>query len=258
MIYNPNRLNSKSNLNIKLPTTSNADETTTTTVADPTLVAPVFLTDTATAQTVRDGAAATLECSANGMPRPLITWLRNGRDIDVSDLDSRFRLIGTGSLHIALVDESDAGQYQCRASNAADAVDAQATLEVQVAPRVLDQPTDRSAQVKEELELVCSVRGRPTPVVQWLKNGDVIRPNDYMQVVNGHNLRILGLIESDAGMFQCVGTNAAGSVQAAARLQIAVPGKRIGGAESVEKFFLRFSWNASRFRVLSFRVWLFR
>lgn len=38
-----------------------------------------------------------------------------------------------------------------------------------------------------------------------------------------HNLRILGLIETDAGMFQCIGTNPAGSIQSAARLEIAMP-----------------------------------
>jgi hypothetical protein len=45
-----------------------------------------------------------------------------------------------------------------------------------------------------------------------------------MQIVGGHNLRILGLINSDAGMFQCIGTNPAGSVQASARLQIVESG----------------------------------
>lgn len=40
-----------------------------------------------------------------------------------------------------------------------------------------------------------------------------------------HNLRILGLIESDAGMFQCIGSNPAGSIQAAARLEIVTPSK---------------------------------
>lgn len=43
-------------------------------------------------------------------------------------------------------------------------------------------------------------------------------------VFSRHNLRILGLINSDAGMFQCVGSNPAGSVQAAARLRINEPG----------------------------------
>ena len=40
-----------------------------------------------------------------------------------------------------------------------------------------------------------------------------------------HNLKILGLLQSDAGMFQCVGSNPAGSVQASAQLKIDQPGE---------------------------------
>lgn len=35
-----------------------------------------------------------------------------------------------------------------------------------------------------------------------------------------HNLKILGLLSSDSGMFQCVGMNNAGSVQASAFLEV--------------------------------------
>lgn len=187
---------------------------------------PSFLSESSS-QVVRDGEAVTLECVAIGVPKPLIRWLRNGEDIDFSDLDSRFRIVGVGSLHIGIVDESDSGNYQCRASNSVDSVDSQSMLEVQVAPKFQDAPQNRRSSEKEEIEMVCSIRGKPTPVIQWLKNGDVIRPNDYMQIVNGHNLRIVGLINSDAGMFQCMGSNPAGSVQAAARLQIIEDGKCI-------------------------------
>lgn len=46
-----------------------------------------------------------------------------------------------------------------------------------------------------------------------------------MNLFCSHNLRILGLLNSDAGMFQCVGTNPAGSIQASARLKIIEQGK---------------------------------
>lgn len=47
-----------------------------------------------------------------------------------------------------------------------------------------------------------------------------------------HNLKILGLISSDAGMFQCIGSNPAGTIQHSARLQII---QEISGL-----FFIRF------------------
>ena len=42
-----------------------------------------------------------------------------------------------------------------------------------------------------------------------------------VQLVNGHNLKILGLVPGDAGMYQCFGDNVAGSVQTSTRLVLA-------------------------------------
>lgn len=146
---------------------------------------PTFLTESES-KTVNEGSTVTLDCVANGNPRPQIKWLRNGEDIDINDLDSRFRIVGTGSLQIASINESDAGNFQCRASNSMDSADMEISLMVQVPPKFLKIPTDRIAHEKDELEMVCSIRGKPTPIIQWLKNGDVITPNDYMQIVNGY------------------------------------------------------------------------
>ncbi|XP_035794752.1 netrin receptor DCC-like isoform X1 [Anopheles albimanus] len=206
------RLSSKSNLNIK------------STAGQPQSFAPPAFVIVPQPQTVREGDTVILDCAANGNPKPTIRWLRNGEDIDMNDLDSRFRIMGTGSLQINSIQDTDAGDYQCRASNTEDSLDASATVQVQVPPKFILSPDDKAAYEKEELELACAIHGKPTPIIQWLKNGDLITPNEYMQIVGGHNLKIFGLIGSDAGMFQCIGTNPAGSVQAAARLEIIEPG----------------------------------
>lgn len=102
-----------------------------------------------------------------------------------SDLDSRFRLIGTGSLQISSVQDGDSGDYQCRASNSVDSLDATATINVQLPPKFIVAPYDLKASEKDELELPCEIIGKPKPTVQWLKNGEVIKPNDYMKFTNG-------------------------------------------------------------------------
>jgi hypothetical protein len=43
-------------------------------------------------------------------------------------------------------------------------------------------------------------------------------------MVHGTSLRILGLVSSDSGVYQCIGRNAAGSVQAAAQLRVHTKG----------------------------------
>nr|XP_040221413.2 neogenin isoform X2 [Anopheles coluzzii] len=236
------RLSSKSNLNIK------------STAGQPQSFAPPAFVIVPQPQTVREGDTVILDCAANGNPKPTIRWLRNGEDIDMNDLDSRFRIMGTGSLQINSIQDTDAGDYQCRASNTEDSLDASATVQVQVPPKFILSPDDKVAYEKEELELTCSIHGKPTPIIQWLKNGDLITPSEYMQIVGGHNLKIFGLIGSDAGMFQCIGTNPAGSVQAAARLEIIEPdgsGKfaaplpgppRTLQAQIVQSRFITLSW----------------
>ncbi|XP_037714460.1 neogenin isoform X1 [Drosophila subpulchrella] len=210
------RLSSKTNLNIKKPNELGAENA----------VAPSFLVGPSP-KTVREGETVTLDCVANGVPKPQIKWLRNGMDLDLNDLDSRFSIIGTGSLQISSAEDIDSGNYQCRASNTVDSLDAQATVQVQEPPKFIKAPKDTTAHEKDEPELKCDIWGKPKPIIRWLKNGDVITPNDYMQLVDGHNLKILGLLNSDAGMFQCVGTNAAGSVHAAARLRVVPQGVKI-------------------------------
>ncbi|KRJ99437.1 neogenin isoform X3 [Drosophila yakuba] len=207
------RLSSKTNLNIKKPSDPGAENS----------VAPSFLVGPSP-KTVREGDTVTLDCVANGVPKPQIKWLRNGMDLDFNDLDSRFSIVGTGSLQISSAEDIDSGNYQCRASNTVDSLDAQATVQVQEPPKFIKAPKDTTAHEKDEPELKCDIWGKPKPVIRWLKNGDLITPNDYMQLVDGHNLKILGLLNSDAGMFQCVGTNAAGSVHAAARLRVVPQG----------------------------------
>lgn len=172
LFFLSNRHSSKTNLNIKAGGEPQQFQ------------APTFLTEPMS-KTANEGETVTLDCVANGNPKPQIKWLRNGEDIEINESNPKFRIIGTGSLQIVSVAETDAGNYQCRASNSMESADIEISLLVQVPPKFIQSPTDRIAYEKDELEMVCAIRGKPTPIVQWLKNGDVITPNDYMQIVNG-------------------------------------------------------------------------
>ncbi|XP_078035678.1 neogenin protein frazzled isoform X2 [Augochlora pura] len=176
-------------------------------------------------QVVVEGSTVTLECAANGYPKPSILWLKDGTAIDLASLDSRYRKVAASSLVINNAQEIDDGSYQCRAENEVDTLDAVADLIVQVPPRFLKKPEDKVASENQDLEFECEIYGKPEPKISWLKNGERITFNAYWQIINGSNLRINGLLEIDAGIFQCIGTNSAGSVQAAARLTISQPKK---------------------------------
>ncbi|KAG1650913.1 Neogenin [Nymphon striatum] len=174
---------------------------------------------------IAEGETVTLECAANGNPKPSITWLKDGTTIDFLNLDSNYHRIGVGSLQIENIQESDEGTYMCRAENHEDSSDASADIIVQVPPRIVRRPTNQIAQAKEDVEFECEIYGKPEPTVQWLKNGDLVLSTEYFQIVNGDNLKILGSVRTDAGIYQCVGTNPAGNVQASAQLVIVDPGE---------------------------------
>lgn len=186
---------------------------------------PSFIT-TPHSQVAIEGQTIYLDCAANGNPNPIITWLKDGRSIDMADLDSRFSIVpSTSTLSISNIKEEDAGTYQCRAENRGDSSDAPADIQVQVPPRFLTKPMDKVEVIKKDVELECSVYGKPEPTIQWYKNGEMITLNEYYQLADVSNLKIMGLMTDDTGLFQCVASNPAGNVQASAFLKVVESGK---------------------------------
>lgn len=67
---NFSRTSSKTNLNIKSPS------------GNPENFAPPNFAIRPLSQTVREGERVILDCASNGNPKPKVTWLRNGVEID--------------------------------------------------------------------------------------------------------------------------------------------------------------------------------
>jgi len=67
-----------------------------------------------------------------------------------------------------------------------------------------------------------------SPTVMWFKNGDAVLTSDYFLVQDsGQRLRILGVLASDAGLYQCIVSNEAGTVNSAAMLTVLQPGSLV-------------------------------
>jgi neogenin len=143
---------------------------------------PSFLAKPASIVKTASMTSVTLDCAASGVPKPTITWLKEGSTIDLEKSGSRFSLLGTGSLKIDKVQEKDSGTFFCRAENAEDSIDASVTLEVQVPPRFLQTPKTVEAREKDDVEFDCTVSGKPAPKIKWFKNGDEIIESEYFQV----------------------------------------------------------------------------
>ncbi|KAG8556200.1 hypothetical protein GDO81_017963 [Engystomops pustulosus] len=152
----------------------------------------------------------TLTCEASGIPPPKITWYKDGYPITS---DPTYQVMSGGMilrfLHTAL---SDAGRYQCVASNTAGEKSRNFLLSVLVSPRFTGN-TLEDVKVKENsnVTLSCEVTGNPEPLITWLKDGQPLPLESYHIMSNeGQILQINGATVSDAGTYVCIASNSAG------------------------------------------------
>lgn len=93
-------------------------------------------------------------------------------------------------------------------------------LYISVPPKFVQQPSNRIAHKHSDIVFQCDIIGSPPPDVIWMKDGRVQQPSDYFQILDKKHLRILGLMESDAGMYQCFGNNTIGNIQGSVQLMV--------------------------------------
>ncbi|KFO77977.1 Netrin receptor DCC, partial [Cuculus canorus] len=135
----------------------------------------------------------------------------------------KYSLLAGSNLLISNVTSDDSGTYTCAVTSKSENSSGSAELTVMVPPWFLIRPSNLYAYERTDIELECSVSGKPVPTVEWIKNGEVVIPSDYFQIVGGGNLRILGVVKSDEGFYQCVAENEAGNAQASAQLIVPQP-----------------------------------
>lgn len=86
-------------------------------------------------------------------------------------------------------------------------------------PRFLVEPTDVQVALGDTVDLPCAVEGRPEPVVTWTFNGVNVRVNSRVSLVSG-GLHIVSVRDEDRGEYRCRAENSAGTITAAARLNV--------------------------------------
>ena len=92
-----------------------------------------------------------------------------------------------------------------------------------VPPTAVLSPSLVSTISGQQVTLNCTATGRPTPTIAWWSNGISV-PNQntprYQLAYGGQVLAISGATTADRGVIACTATNAAGSAQANATIQV--------------------------------------
>ncbi|KAM5191920.1 netrin receptor DCC [Mantella aurantiaca] len=130
---------------------------------------------------VVEGQDAVLECAVSGYPTPTVFWM-HGEELIVTRTQ-KYWLLGGSNLLISNVTESDVGSYTCVVIYKNENSTAAAELSVLVPPRFLNHPANLYAYESMDIEFECAVTGKPAPTIKWIKNGEVVIPSDYFQIV---------------------------------------------------------------------------
>ncbi|KAM4742064.1 immunoglobulin superfamily member 10 [Anableps anableps] len=116
------------------------------------------------------GKTTTLNCSADGQPRPEIIWtLPNGTRITRgSRYSSRHQLGDDGTLVIYSSREEDSGKYRCGARNFAGYIEKLVILNIGQKPYIFTRPKGIIRSISgEHLYLHCLSDGSPRPKIYW-------------------------------------------------------------------------------------------
>uniref|UniRef100_A0A3Q4MMN6 Immunoglobulin superfamily, DCC subclass, member 4 n=1 Tax=Neolamprologus brichardi TaxID=32507 RepID=A0A3Q4MMN6_NEOBR len=163
------------------------------------------------------GHPAVMECMAQGQPKPLVSWSRQGKPMstDVVVLATNLVIRDTRRHH--------AGVYVCRANKPRTREFVIAAAELQVPPPVILQgPETVSLSRGNTARFLCNSSGEPPPVLHWLKNGQPIKSFRRVKTQSPGVLLINQLALEDAGYYQCIAENWLGTACATARLTVIV------------------------------------
>ncbi|XP_042241770.1 protein amalgam-like [Homarus americanus] len=182
-------------------------------------------------QHVAKGITVTLECKAQGNPEPTIRWSRQE-----GPLPSGLRSEEGKSLTLEGVDRHVEGTYLCTADNGiGESASAAMTIAVEYPPEITTEKAIVRTGEGDKVELVCLVRGRPSPDVTWTRDGHPLPDTDmdtklylpggqnastkdtHLRVTHAahrHILTINKVSEKDFGAYVCIAENSHGQKDA--------------------------------------------
>ena len=189
---------------------------------------------------VQPGEEARFDVRVIGSPPPEVDWFKGkesledeGRFLMVDDVEEDLF-----SLIIEDAQPSDSGEYECVAFNEVGEVSCKGNLVVEetlVAPQLINEVEGAAPMLEEaiiapefaeegesapvvieeggDISLSADVRGRPTPDVQWSKDGKDLKSTEHLDVgeVDGkHTLLVKGATPEDSGVYKCHATSKGG------------------------------------------------
>ncbi|XP_024133339.1 neural cell adhesion molecule 1b isoform X6 [Oryzias melastigma] len=172
------------------------------------------------------GQPAKMTCAVDGYPEPMVTWTRNGVDLETGE---KYSFNEDGSeITIMDVTKLDEGEYTCIAKNKAGKDDKELSLRVFVKPKITYIVNQTSSEMEEQVTLTCEASGDPTPTISWSSGDHVFTEGEQSpdgNVVVRSDARVSSLTlkyvkYTDAGQYLCTARSAIGEDDQRAYLEV--------------------------------------
>ncbi|XP_015183294.1 PREDICTED: twitchin isoform X5 [Polistes dominula] len=189
--------------------------------------------------TINDGEQLELTVKVDGDPEPQITWLKNGKTVNSSEVVDLKYKAGSATLTINEVFPEDEGEYSCKATNSLGTSTTSCKLTVKPMenaaakkksddkpPKIVDHLTSMFVKDGEAVTLSCRIIGAKKFDVVWLHNNKEIKPSkdfQYTSEANIYKLNIAEIFPEDSGTYTCEAFNDAGESFSSCTLNVLVP-----------------------------------
>ncbi|XP_064431498.1 neuronal cell adhesion molecule isoform X8 [Mirounga angustirostris] len=189
---------------------------------------PSFLTPEGNASHKEElrGNVLSLECIAEGLPTPIIYWIKEDGTLPIN---RTFYRNFKKTLQIIQVSEADSGNYQCIAKNPLGAIHHTISVTVKAAPYWIMAPQNLVLSPGEDGRLMCRASGNPKPRISWLLNGvpGEIAPDDPSRKIDGDTIIFSNVQERSSAVYQCNASNEYGYLLANAFVNVLAEPPRI-------------------------------
>ncbi|XP_055359783.1 obscurin isoform X12 [Betta splendens] len=170
------------------------------------------------------GQTVKLACKATGVPKPAITWYKDGRIVEA---DPHHIIIedpdGSCTLILDNMTADDSGQYMCFATSSAGNASTLGKITVQVPPRFVNKMRNAVFVAGEDAQFTCVIQSAPSPKIRWFREGRLLTDQEkyqtYSELRSGVVVLVIkNLTERDLGHYECELSNRLGSAKCAADL----------------------------------------
>ncbi|XP_043991316.1 obscurin isoform X10 [Gambusia affinis] len=172
------------------------------------------------------GQTIKLACKATGVPKPVVTWYKDGRTVEA---DPHHIIIedpdGSCTLILDNMTADDSGQYMCFATSPAGNASTLGKITVQMPPRFVNKMRNAVFVAGEDAQFTCVIQSAPSPKIRWFKEGRLLTDQEkyqtYSEVRSGVLVLVIkNLTERDLGHYECELSNRLGSAKCAADLVV--------------------------------------